>query len=107
MKDGKSLLDIITEILSDVTGEDTTKRYNNEVADSEEYQVVKNNVKTTVKLNFNKYGYLLNVSAKSDYQMTDNEKKIIELKKELDNAVRNKEYRKAADIEDQIKELVK
>ncbi len=69
------------------------------------FEAVVNKYKTTIKVKFNKDGYPIGCECDSEIVMSEREKQKKTLNEELTQAVAEKNYRKAADIQDKIDKL--
>ncbi len=87
------------EFLSDMLGTDRME------AETEEFEIVKGNYRTTLVIKFNKSGYPISSYYRSKYEPSELEAKLNTLKAELSEALRNKNYLKCHEINEKIESI--
>lgn len=92
----------LTDLFPSINDEERIKRISHSL---EEIKFTKGNIETKILIGFSKSGYPVGTSYNSTLVYTEEEKKIRGLNRELSTALSQKNYRLAADIQDQIDEI--
>lgn len=78
------------------------KQIENQQLEEETFEVTKGQFKTNISCKFTKQGEPVGISYKSTYVPTEEESKQNQLELELEKALENEDYLKAADIKKQL-----